>query len=705
MAEEIQIQIKTAIDTANSAQKVGQLKNSLVELQNLAENSDLGAEKQREIQEAITQTTAKMANLTEKVGDIRDKVKTLDGSPVERLNNSFGLLGDGVRNLDFGKVVTGLKGIGMAVAANPLGLLLTTITTLMVTFGGFDKIVSIVTGSINNLNVAKDTLNKIGNDAIDGYGKEKVALEELFEPLNDVTLSSEQKKNIITDINKKYGEYLPNLLTEKSTNKELADAYDLVNASLIRKSITQAKVAALEEATTKRLKEVLAAEQRRAGLIQQGNNEVFIRETINNQLKASEEIYNSNIKAINDASKSLEKQLGITDDLGKKIDDQKEKYKSSNVQKVNSDNTTANNKKKITDDNLKKDLENQKIAYEALKNRLASEIDSIKINQQDKIAIFNQEFLDGKISYETLQAEKVLIEKEGNEAIIKVRDDFRLTDAEKLKIGLDNYKKLTDENQKEISSLTAANTEIDINLKKGVNEYELKTAQETADYKEKLIKDEADAQLKLAEDKKEYAKEQKKLSDEKLDKELQNLQFLQSATQQVSSALIGFSDAIFKNKTNNLKKGSKEEEAVLKKQFQVNKALSLSSAVVTGILSTMEAYKNGMKNPVPLLGPATAAVYAGLAALTSAASIAKIASTTFESKSISGGGGDKSVSLPSGPSNTETPTFTPTSFFGLGQNSQFNPQEQGPTRVYVTEGDISNTQNRVRVVENRARFG
>lgn len=148
MAEEIQIQIKTAIDTANSAQKVGQLKNSLVELQNLAENSDLGAEKQREIQQAITQTTAKMANLTEKVGDIRDKVKTLDGSPVERLKNSFGLLGEGVKNLDFGKVITGLKGIGMAIAANPIGLLLTVVAGLVAMFGDFDKIMKLVTGTL-----------------------------------------------------------------------------------------------------------------------------------------------------------------------------------------------------------------------------------------------------------------------------------------------------------------------------------------------------------------------------------------------------------------------------------------------------------------------------------------------------------------------------------------------------------------------------
>ena len=186
--------------------------------------------------------------------------------------------------------------------------------------------------------------------------------------------------------------------------------------------------------------------------------------------------------------------------------------------------------------------------------------------------------------------------------------------------------------------------------------------------------------------------------------EKKNFEFIKKLNEEGFSAISSLSDSLFQIKRNNLKKGSEEEEKVAKRQFEVNKALSLSSAIVTGILTTMEAYKNGMKNPVPLLGPATAIVYATLAGLTSLANIAKIASTKFETKTLSttsggGGGGGGGGAAP------EAPTFTPTSFFGLGQTTQFNPQEQGPTRVYVTEGDISNTQNRVRVVENRARFG
>jgi hypothetical protein len=62
-----------------------------------------------------------------------------------------------------------------------------------------------------------------------------------------------------------------------------------------------------------------------------------------------------------------------------------------------------------------------------------------------------------------------------------------------------------------------------------------------------------------------------------------------------------------------------------------------------------------------------------------------------------GGGGGGSVS---------SPTFNPQQFFGLGQGN-INPNTGGPqdTRVFVVESDITNTQNRVSVIEDRARIG
>jgi len=130
-------------------------------------------------------------------------------------------------------------------------------------------------------------------------------------------------------------------------------------------------------------------------------------------------------------------------------------------------------------------------------------------------------------------------------------------------------------------------------------------------------------------------------------------------------------------------------------------------------LATIDAFKaitsSLSQSPVaigPIPNPAGIASLA-FAAITSATNIAKIAASKFESSStpptppgtpdVAGGGGE---------GGTAASSFSPTQFFGLGQGSgQFGGGGNGATKVYVTEGDITSSQNRVRVIEDRAVIG
>jgi hypothetical protein len=116
----------------------------------------------------------------------------------------------------------------------------------------------------------------------------------------------------------------------------------------------------------------------------------------------------------------------------------------------------------------------------------------------------------------------------------------------------------------------------------------------------------------------------------------------------------------------------------------------------------MDAFSNGMKNPIPLLGPATGAAYAIMAGISSAANIAKIASTQYQSTS-------GSATPP--PTTTPTPTALPQtlaapSTMGLGgmkitqEKEQFNWQ-----KVYVVESDIRGVSGKVQVIEQRSVLG
>lgn len=56
-----------------------------------------------------------LGELTDKMGDLSKSVNTLSGDPLERLNNSFGMIGSSILSLDFGAAQTGLQGVTSAI--------------------------------------------------------------------------------------------------------------------------------------------------------------------------------------------------------------------------------------------------------------------------------------------------------------------------------------------------------------------------------------------------------------------------------------------------------------------------------------------------------------------------------------------------------------------------------------------------------------
>ena len=56
-----------------------------------------------------------LGELNDKMGDLNKSVNTLAGDPLERLNNSFGMIGSSLMSLDFGGAILGLNGMASAV--------------------------------------------------------------------------------------------------------------------------------------------------------------------------------------------------------------------------------------------------------------------------------------------------------------------------------------------------------------------------------------------------------------------------------------------------------------------------------------------------------------------------------------------------------------------------------------------------------------
>lgn len=75
------------------------------------------------------------------------------------------------------------------------------------------------------------------------FKKEKATADSLFFSLGKVTKGSKEHKEIVDKINTQYGEYLPNLLTEKSTKEEIAVAQDRINEGLSKEFLLKARQA------------------------------------------------------------------------------------------------------------------------------------------------------------------------------------------------------------------------------------------------------------------------------------------------------------------------------------------------------------------------------------------------------------------------------------------------------------------------------
>jgi len=159
------------------------------------------------------------------------------------------------------------------------------------------------------------------------------------------------------------------------------------------------------------------------------------------------------------------------------------------------------------------------------------------------------------------------------------------------------------------------------------------------------------------------------------------------------SAIQNLSDVVYAVKLSKVKKGSKEEEAILRKQFETNKKMQIASAIINGALAVTNIIATVPKAD---FGVSTAIMLVAAASAT-AASIAKIASTKFEGGGSSGG----SVDIPNiaAPPETSAPSIQNQSLLGNDQSTQAG------TKVFVTESDIKKVTGRVSVIENQARFG
>lgn len=135
-----------------------------------------------------------LAELADKTGDLKDATKSLEGEGVEKLNSSFGLLKEGFASFDGEKIKTAFSGIGAAMKAIPLLLIVEGVRYLVDNF--------------NELSEGSGILAKVLRFVSDALGGVKEALYSVTDAIGATNHQLDLMGEKITENGKKFKEQL-----------------------------------------------------------------------------------------------------------------------------------------------------------------------------------------------------------------------------------------------------------------------------------------------------------------------------------------------------------------------------------------------------------------------------------------------------------------------------------------------------------------
>lgn len=142
---------------------------------------------------------------------------------------------------NFSMAYKALKLLGIAFKDNPFGGVLAVISALA-TAGTF--LLDIFRKNIKTTKETSKAQSELKSAYVDVTAeitKEQNALGKLERAVLNAKIGSKERAAAIKAINEKYGEYLPNLLSEKNSNEEVATALKNVNLQLVNKLKLQAR--------------------------------------------------------------------------------------------------------------------------------------------------------------------------------------------------------------------------------------------------------------------------------------------------------------------------------------------------------------------------------------------------------------------------------------------------------------------------------
>jgi hypothetical protein len=295
MAEETDdISIKVAIDSADADKSIKQIKQSLKDLKNVKPGDKLFDDAQK----AATK-------YKEKLDDIKDAAGAAAGSGVEKLTSSMNLLKDGFVNADPGKLSIGMKGLGMAMKAIPIFLVIEGIRWLIENFEKLTKSGGIVGKVFSAIGDIIGGYIQALKDLGDMLGLTNFAVEENAEKTIAAVKATEAATTERYDAEIKMAKAAGKDVTEIEIKKQQA----IIDSTKLQFEAIKAVAAATGEVTPAQMEKVAALGK----VVKDAQLEIEVMRTTA-ETKANDDAKKNQQKRNDDLKESLKEQQQIAND-------------------------------------------------------------------------------------------------------------------------------------------------------------------------------------------------------------------------------------------------------------------------------------------------------------------------------------------------------------------------------------------------------
>lgn len=620
--------------------------------------SALFGEENEELQKSLMKVQGAMALVTS-VQAVANAVQK-DGALMTSLSK-----------LSLDKLALSFKGLKGAILATGIGALVVALGFLV---ANWDK----VSSAISRVSAKQKAFNEITATAIDNVAKELSASDKLRKTLNDESITREDKVKAVKKLQEQYPDLLSNIDAEKNSLQEINKALKL-NTQL---TLLKAQQDAIAELRATSLKDAIKDQVDAQTGANVGAYEYIL--ALGDESKAkliatgdSQRLQNSKrkeIKVYDELDKSIEKQISALESQGavsKQVDKVEEKSNDNANNRAEEAKRRAEEAQRIEAERLRNIIE--------LENEYKAQIEAIaEDNFQNSLTQQQREVQAVEDKYFTLlekakdNAEDLAILEQGKEFELKAIRDKSQAERDALDKDL-NEKRIAKEDEifKLKQELTLTDKELE--LQNLVDSYEAKYL---------LAVDNAELEKLLDE---QLATDKKAINDKYRATELASEKELNKAKVDIASqglTLISDLSNLF----------AKQDEASAKRNFNIQKAVSLAQAGISAVQGVQSAFTTASASPITLLNPAYPFIQAGLAGAFGAVNIAKIAKSKYQGSvsnpSSSGGGG--SGSSGGGGNSVTAPNFNVVGNNGQNQLGQLNQQ---PIQAFVVSGEVTSAQS------------